>query len=208
MNVSLLVLSSRRRILLRSLGYALGCGSSAGALTALLGAAVLAALEQNVSLLPLTLVLAPIAAAVGAVTALPCGLIAGLALVALRRHVGFSRAAVRLVAGAGAALLPAIWTGADLPSTARPALLIAASARRSWCSRLPRATARVPFTAGLGDAFGPAATSVRTSRRRSATARRENSVRRAHRSASPRDRLQSRHAAAASCPVGRHAIGC
>ena len=126
MNVSLLVLSSRRRILLRSLGYALGCGSSAGALTALLGAAVLAALEQNVSLLPLTLVLAPIAAAVGAVASLPCGLIAGLALVALRRHVGFSRAAVRLVAGAGAALLPAIWTGADLPSTARPALLIAA----------------------------------------------------------------------------------
>jgi hypothetical protein len=129
MNVSLLVLPSRRRILLRSLGYALGCGSAAGALTALLGAAVLAGLEQNVSLLPLTLVLAPIAAAVGAVASLPCGLIAGLALVALRRRVGFSRAAVRLVAGAGAALLPAIWTGADLAdlsSMARPALLFAA----------------------------------------------------------------------------------
>lgn len=125
MNLSLLVLSSRRRILLRSLGYALGCGSAAGALTALLVAAAFAAVGQNIGLLALTLVLAPIGAAVGAVAAFPCGLIAGLALVVLRRRVGFSRAAVRLVAGAGAAVLPATWTVADLLSTAHTRVLFA-----------------------------------------------------------------------------------
>jgi hypothetical protein len=116
MNVRLLVLSSRRRILLRSLGYAIGCGSAVGALTALVVAVVSAVVDQSPGLLPLTLVLAPIGAVVGTTVALPFGLIAGLALVALRRQVGFSRAAVRLVAGAGAAVLPAIWTVAELSS--------------------------------------------------------------------------------------------
>ena len=66
MNVRLLVLSSRRRILVRSLGYALGCGSAVGALTVLVVALVGAVVDQNLGLLPLTLVLAPIGAAVGA----------------------------------------------------------------------------------------------------------------------------------------------
>ncbi len=125
MNVRLLVLSSRRRILLRSLGYALGCGSAVGALTALVVALLGAVVDQNLGLLPLTLVLAPIGAAVGAAVGLLCGLIAGLALVALRRQVGFSRAAVRLVAGAGAAVLPAIWTVAELLSSAETRLPLA-----------------------------------------------------------------------------------
>jgi hypothetical protein len=126
MNVRLLVLSSRRRILVRSLGYALGCGSAVGALTALVVALVGAVVDQNLGLLPLTLVLAPIGAAVGAAVALPCGIIAGLALVALRRQVGFSRAAVRLVAGAGAAVLPALWTVAEMLSPAEKRLPLAA----------------------------------------------------------------------------------
>ncbi len=67
---------------------ALGCGAGYGAAFALVFSAV--------------------AALAGMIVGLACGTVGGVALVVLRRQAAGSRAATRLIAGAGAALLPAV----------------------------------------------------------------------------------------------------
>jgi hypothetical protein len=87
---------------------ALGCGAAYGAS---LGVATLAALSFAAGALWLGLVPAfwffwLLAALVGVIVGLACGIVGGTALVVLRRQAAGSRAVVRLIAGVGAALLP------------------------------------------------------------------------------------------------------
>lgn len=86
---------------------ALGCGAAYGAV---LGVATLAALGL-VSGGGLVLLFWPfwlLAALVGTVVGLGCGTLGGITLVVLGRQAASSRAATRLIAGAGAALLPGV----------------------------------------------------------------------------------------------------
>lgn len=117
MNLRVVALPSRRRILMRSVGYAAGCGAAAGALVMVLTAIVAASLGPDPSAILFAVLLGvPIAAVIGAVVGLPCGLVAGIVLVALRRQAGVSRTSARLVAGTAAALPPLALSIAELAS--------------------------------------------------------------------------------------------
>lgn len=118
MSGRLLVLPSRSSILCRSFGYGAASGAAIGAIIVIMLVAVgtLTALNAGV-MLPGILIIAPIAAWIGAIVGAACGLTAGLGLVIFRRQAGSSRCAVRLVAGAGAGMLPAIWAVAVMASS-------------------------------------------------------------------------------------------
>jgi hypothetical protein len=157
MNGRLVILPSRSEIFFRSISYGAAWGAATG------GLAVVVPAVFAGPFVPGALILAMIAAAVGAVVGVACGLTAGLGLVILRRHIGTSRCAVRVVAGCGAGLLPATWLVA-----------LAANSGQLWPS--------VPFvmtvvTVVLASALGPYAYYGSPRRRRRRT-RRPSSVRR------------------------------
>lgn len=142
----LVVLPRRREILLRSVGYGTGCGAAAGAAIVVLPAAL--AFPSGLGLLFVT----PIAATVGAIFGLVCGLTGGVGLIIVRRHVGGSRGAVRVVAGLGSGLVPAFWMAALMTGSGR-----------AWQPALAALTA---VTAMLAGALGPYAFFGRPRRRR------------------------------------------
>jgi hypothetical protein len=106
MNMKIVALPSRRRIIARSALKGAGLGAGTGTVVivviALLGAS------------PALLIFAPIAAAVGLVMGGCCGTLGGLALAAARSSIVGRPLAVRLTAGVGASLLPGAWEAAVL----------------------------------------------------------------------------------------------
>jgi hypothetical protein len=88
---------------------AIGCGAAYGAG---LGVAALTALSFAAGAPWLVLVFWPgwlVAALVGSFVGLACGVVGGITLAVLRRQAASSRAATRLIAGVGGALLPGVW---------------------------------------------------------------------------------------------------
>jgi NO-binding membrane sensor protein with MHYT domain len=157
----LVVLPLRSEILLRSAGYGAGCGAATGAVVVALPAAIAAPYAPLGSL-----ILMPIAATIGAIFGLACGLAGGVALIIWRRHLAGSRCAVRVVAGAGAGVVPATWMAALMTSSGRlwvPALVA-----------LTVVTAMLAAALGLHAFFGrPPRRRQRASSRPESGARRE-----------------------------------
>jgi drug/metabolite transporter (DMT)-like permease len=142
----LVVLPSRNAIFSRSIGYGAAWGAAMGAIVLLLPAAFVP--EYIFGLL----IFAPIAAAAGAIFGIACGLIAGVGLITLRRHLVPSRGMLRLVAGSGAGLVPASCMAALMTGSGR-----------LW---QPALAALTIITAVLAAALGPYAFFGRPPRRR------------------------------------------
>jgi hypothetical protein len=109
MNMRVFVAPPWQSVMARALGTGACYGAAIGAATLVavgLGGALAA---HSTSSLAFAVFFSPIAAIVGAGVGLVCGLIGGLALTVLRRQAVRRRAAARLIAGTGAALLPATW---------------------------------------------------------------------------------------------------
>jgi hypothetical protein len=131
----------RSRILARSLARGAGWGSASGALVLLGPAVVVACASCEVAVLVPAVLFSLIAVVVGLLVGIACGLSAGIALVVLRCAPGVGRRAVRMTAATGAALLPAAWL-----------ITMAAAGTRFWLL----AAALTAMTFGLGAAGGPA----------------------------------------------------
>jgi hypothetical protein len=142
----LVVLPPRSAILSRSIGYGAAWGAAIGAIVSVLPAGFVP--QYILGLLIFT----PIAAAVGAIFGVACGLVAGIGLIIFRRHLPAGRGAVRAVAGSGAGLVPA---------TLMAALM--ASSGRLWA---PALAALTVLTTMLAAALGPYAFFGRPPRRR------------------------------------------
>jgi hypothetical protein len=151
MNMRLVVPPPGPSIVLRSLGYGAGYGAAAG--TALLAVSSLysAVVDHDVTWLGAAIMFSVFAAILGAVVGVACGLVGGIALVVLRQRAAASRAGTRLIAGAGAALVPGVCT----------ALL-----NRPDAVVLGLALSLTLMTFGIGVAIGPRVLYGRPPRRR------------------------------------------
>jgi hypothetical protein len=97
-------------IVLRSLGSGAFLGAGTGAIALIAASLIAVALEHDASILGPAILFSLVAAIVGALVGAACGLVGGITLSVLRRRAAASRAAARLVAGSGAALLPGVWS--------------------------------------------------------------------------------------------------
>ncbi len=108
MNVRIVVPPPSSAIARRSVGYGAGYGAAAGVAVLVVLGLVGGPQFRDPDFLGVAIIFAPLAAAIGATVGVACGLVGGITLVALRRHATVSRAAARVVAGAGGALLPTL----------------------------------------------------------------------------------------------------
>ena len=124
MNVRVVVPPPRGAIVRRAVGYGAKYGAFVGA-AALVAIGLNAAIQgQGGEFLVFAIVFSPVAAVVGAAVGVVSGLIGGVTLVGLRIQAAGSRAAARILAGAGAALLPGLCTAmSQLPAAERLAEL-------------------------------------------------------------------------------------
>ena len=108
MDMRVVVPPPRPSIMARALGCGAGYGAALGVATLAVPGLIVSVLERNPSALGFALVFSAVAALAGTLVGVACGVVGGIALVVLRRQAAGSRAATRLIAGAGAALLPAV----------------------------------------------------------------------------------------------------
>lgn len=107
MDMLLVNMPRRSRILARSVIRGAGWGSVSGLLVLLGLALVIACASDDFAVLGLSLSASWIAAVAGMVFGMACGVSAGIFLILLRCKPGVSRAAVRMTGATGAALVPA-----------------------------------------------------------------------------------------------------
>jgi hypothetical protein len=124
MNVRVVVPPPRGAIVRRAAGYGAKYGALVGAATLVAIGLSTAIQGQGGGFLEAAIAFSPLAAIVGASVGVVCGLIGGVTLVGLRIQAAGSRAAARVIAGAGAALLPGLCTAVShLPDAERLAEL-------------------------------------------------------------------------------------
>jgi hypothetical protein len=109
MNMRIVVAPAWEKIMARALSAGAGYGAAIGAATLVAEGLGASAIAHSANALAFAVFFSPVAGIVGAVVGLACGLIGGSALAVLRRLAVRSRTAARLIAGSGAALLPATW---------------------------------------------------------------------------------------------------
>jgi hypothetical protein len=109
MNMHIFIAPAWQKIMARALSAGAGYGAATGAATLLVAGLGASVIGRSVAPLVYAIFFSATAAIVGALVGLACGLVGGGALAVLRRLAVRSRAAARLIAGSGAALLPATW---------------------------------------------------------------------------------------------------
>jgi hypothetical protein len=120
MDMYLVGLPTRRRMVLRALRRGAWWGSGSGAAAALVAGIALAC-SGAPGLMPMALALSPFGAAAGLLTGMACGLTSGAVMSCLRPSIAVSALRVRLAAAAGAALWPAAWVA-----------VVAGNPQRTW----------------------------------------------------------------------------